>query len=147
MTIWNKYKKIKAISSNGYINTYQAKIEPIIKEIQPKNKEEYDIILHNLKDYQNILLDLIEEDNKIYVVLLKNINLDKINILKEANIKDSGPISMKEINKLFNMEKAMCKIDTFNYEQNKSVQGSGFFIKINEELCGLLTNHHVIDNI
>ena len=48
MTIWNKYKKIKDINLKGYIKTYQAKIEPIIKEIHPKNKEEYDIILNNL---------------------------------------------------------------------------------------------------
>ena len=45
------------------------------------------------------------------------------------------------------MKKAMCKINSFNIEKNKPIQGSGFFIKIKKDLCGLLTNHHFIYNI
>ena len=40
-TILNKYKLIKEISSNASIKTYLARIEPIIKEIIPKDKEDY----------------------------------------------------------------------------------------------------------
>ena len=44
--IWNKYKIIKEIKNNSNIKTYLTKIEPIIKEIIPKNKEEYFIIIY-----------------------------------------------------------------------------------------------------
>jgi len=39
--IWNKYKIIKEIEFNSNIKTYLTKIEPIVKEIIPKNKEDY----------------------------------------------------------------------------------------------------------
>ena len=39
--IWNKYKMIKEIESNSNIKTYLTRIEPIIKEIIPKNKDDY----------------------------------------------------------------------------------------------------------
>jgi len=48
MTIWNKYKMIRQLSSKGNIKTYKTKIEPIIKEISPRNRNEYDNILYNL---------------------------------------------------------------------------------------------------
>ena len=68
MTIWNKYKKIEEISSKGNIKTYKTKIEPIIKEIIPSNKNEYDNILSNLQNYKDSIYEIIEENNKIYVV-------------------------------------------------------------------------------
>ena len=37
-TIWNKYKIIKEINKNLNIKTYLTRIEPIIKEINYKNK-------------------------------------------------------------------------------------------------------------
>ena len=70
MAIWNKYKMIKEINSKGNIKTYKAKIEPIIKEIAPKNNDEYNIILYNLQNYKNLIYEIIEENDKIYVVLL-----------------------------------------------------------------------------
>ena len=52
-TIWNKYKITKEIDSKSNIKTYLTRLEPIIKEIIPKNKDEYYIIyerLEKLKD-------------------------------------------------------------------------------------------------
>jgi len=42
---------IKEINSKENVKTYKAKIEPIIKEITPKNRNEYDNILYNLQNY------------------------------------------------------------------------------------------------
>jgi hypothetical protein len=84
MTIWNKYKMIKELYSNENIKTYKAKLEPIIKEITPRNMDEYNNILNNLQNYKDLIYEIIEENNKIYVVLLKdNINIDNINIKKK----------------------------------------------------------------
>ena len=46
--IWNKYEKIKEISNNN-IKTYLARIEPIIKEIKPKDKDDYIQIYEQLE--------------------------------------------------------------------------------------------------
>ena len=125
MTIWNKYKMIEEINSKGNIKTYKAKIEPIIKEIIPKNKNEYNDILYYLQDYKNLIYEIIEENDKIYVVLLKdNINLDNINIIKEGYKEYDSPITKHEINELLLKEKAMCKIITDN-----KVYGTGFFVE------------------
>ena len=148
MTIWNKYKKIEEISSKGNIKTYKAKIEPIIKEIIPNNKKEYDNILYNLQNYKDSIYEIIEENNKIYVVLLNdNINLENINIIKEGYKDNNIPITKNEINELFLKEKAMCKIISDNIENNSKVYGTGFFIKLNDNKYGLLTNNHIINNI
>jgi len=65
MTIWNKYEAIKEINSTGNIKAYKAKIEQIIKEITPKNKNEYNNILYNLQNYKDLIYEIIEENNKI----------------------------------------------------------------------------------
>ena len=102
MTIWNKYKKIEEINSKGNIKTYKTKIEPIIKEIIPSNKKEYNNILYNLQNYKDSIYEIIEENNKIYVVVLSdNINLDTINIIKEGYNDNNIPITKIEINRLF----------------------------------------------
>ena len=148
MTIWNKNKKIEEISSKGNIKTYKTKIEPIIKEIIPKNKNEYDNILYNLQNYKDSIYEIIEENNKIYVVLLNdNINLDNINIIKEGYNDNNIPITKNEINELFLKEKAMCKIISDKIENNSKVYGTGFFIKLNDNKYGLLTNNHIINKI
>ena len=139
---------IEEINSKGNIKTYKAKIEPIIKEITPKNKNEYDNILYNLQNYKDLIYEIIEENNKIYVVLLNdNINLDNINIIKEGYIDKNIPITKNEINELFLKEKAMCKIISDNIENNSKVYGTGFFVKLNDNKYGLLTNNHVINKI
>ena len=148
MTIWNKYKMIKELYSNKNIKTYKAKIELIIKEITPRNKDEYNNILFYLQNYQNLIYELIEENNKIFVVLLNdNINLDSINIIKEGYKDNNSPITKHEINELLLKEKAMCKLISDNIENNSKVYGTGFFVKLNDNKYGLLTNNHIINNI
>ena len=113
MTIWNKYELIKEINSKGNIKTYKAKLEPIIKEITPKNMDEYDNILFNLQNYQNLIYEIIEENNKIYVVLLNdNINLDNINIIKEGYKDNNSPITKHEIKEL--VFKRKCNVQNNN---------------------------------
>ena len=46
--IWSKYKKIKEIGTNSNIKTYLTRIELIVKEIIPKNKDDYYIIIEIL---------------------------------------------------------------------------------------------------
>ena len=102
MTIWNKYKIIKQESSKRNIKTYKARIKPIIKEIIPNNKNEYNNILNNLQNYKDLIYEIIEENNKIYVVLLNvNINLDNINIIKEGYKNKNVPIIKHVIDELF----------------------------------------------
>ena len=122
-TIWNKYKLIKEISSNSGIKTYSARLEPIIKEIIPKDKDDYQAIserLEQLKDQLDIY-EIIEEDFKFYIVAENNDELlskidklilsDELNIKKEGIIQDhSRPITKEEIDELFEKDKAMCKI-------------------------------------
>ena len=71
MAIWNKYILIKEINSKSNIKTYIARIEPMIKEITPKNEEQYHSIIQDLKKIKNEIkiYDIIEEKNKIYIVL------------------------------------------------------------------------------
>ena len=68
--IWSKYKIIKEIEDNSNIKTYLTKIEPIVKEIIPKNKEDYYIImgrLERLKLKEEInIYEIIEENDRIY---------------------------------------------------------------------------------
>ena len=148
MTIWNKYKMVEEINSKGNTKTYKAKLESIIKEITPKNKNEYDNILYNLQNYKDLIYEIIEENNKIYIVLLKdNINLDDINIIKEGYKEYDSPITKHEINELLLKEKAMCKIISDKKENNSNLNGTGFFVKLEDNKYGLLTNNLIINNI
>ena len=147
MSIWNKYKMIEEINSKGNIKTYKAKIEPIIKEIIPKNKDEYNNILYNLQNYKDLIYEIIEENNKIYAVLNDNINLENINIIKEGYKEYDNPISKYEINELFSKEKAMCKIISDIIENNSKINGTGLFVKLENNKYGLLTNNHIINKI
>ena len=67
--IWNKYKRLKEINNNGKIKTYLTRLEPIVKEIIPKDKDEYNIILDHLEELKKDILEIIEENNKIYIVI------------------------------------------------------------------------------
>ena len=147
MTIWNKYKMIEQINSKGNIKTYKARLEPIIKEIKPKNMDEYNNILYNLQNYKDLIYEIIEENNKIYAVLNDNINLDDINIMKEGYKEYDSPITKYEINELLLKEKAMCKIISDIIENNSKINGTGFFVKLEDNKYGLLTNNHIINNI
>ena len=160
-SIWNKYTKIKEINSNSKVKTYLGRIEPLIKEITPKDKDEYDLIYDNLTILQNELniYDIIEENDKIYVIIdnKKKINdeVEKVissEIKKESILKGHGePINKDELLNLFEMEKSICKIQFERLENNiiKKGVGTGFFCEIENKnfpikYC-LFTNNHVLN--
>jgi len=63
---------IKEIKSNSNIKTYLASIEPIIKEIIPKNEDDYFTIferLEKIKEEEEInIYEIIEENERIYII-------------------------------------------------------------------------------
>ena len=160
--IWSKYKIIKEIKNNSNIKTYLAKIEPIVKEIMPKNKEDYYIIRERLEklklELKEELYEIIEENERIYIVIDNNDELlskidklilsDKLDIRKESIIQGHGrPITKDEILDLFKMEKSMCKI-SFENKNGEIGKGSGFFCEIDINFpikYALFTNNHVLD--
>ena len=145
MDVWNKYKQIEQISSQENIKTYKAQLEVIVKEINTQDINQYNLVKNNLQNYEDQIFELIEENNKLFLILLNDLNLDNIynsKIKKEVYIGGEGSIITKtKINQLLEMEKAMCKII------NGNKHGTGFFIKFDDNLKGLLTNNHVIDNV
>ena len=132
MPIWNKYKKVKEIDSQSNIKTYLAILEPIVKEITPKNKDDCFMIierLEKLKEEYNIY-EIIEENEKIYIVLENNAEIlskiDKLILSDELNVKKEGimqghgnPITKEEIMNLFKLDKSMCKISFETIKDNK----------------------------
>ena len=155
--IWNKYKLIEEIDSKSNIKTYLTRLEPIIKEIIPKDKDEYYTIyerLEKLKEQLDIY-EIIEENERFYIVIDNNdetsSKIDKLLLSDELDIKKEGilygqgnPITKEEIFDLFKMENAMCKI--LNYNKFK---GSGFFCEIDNFnfpfKYALFTNNHVLN--
>ena len=72
--VWEKYVKIKEIGNeNSNIKTYLARIEPIIKEIKPKNKNDYILIIQKIEEIRQEIkiYDVIEENEAIYIVIEK----------------------------------------------------------------------------
>ena len=160
--ICNKYKVIKEIDKNLNIKTYLTRIEPIIKEINYKNINEYIIIKDRIEKIKNKIkiYDIIEEENKIYIVIDNNNDIikeidnlilkDEIEIKKEGILKEQGnPVSKNEIIELLKMEKSMCKIIFEKIENNeiKKGKGSGFFCEIDNFPIkyGLFTNNHILN--
>ena len=70
-SIWNKYKILKEINSNSNIKTYLTRIGHIIKEILPKNKNDYAKLKEKLDKIKNIIkiYEIIEEKDKLYIIL------------------------------------------------------------------------------
>ena len=159
MPIWSKYKIIKEIDSKLNIKTYLTRIEPVIKEIIPKDKDDYYIMsekLENLKEELNIN-EKKEENEKIYLVLENNEEIlskvdrfllsDELNINWETILQDHGnPISKEEIFNLFKLEKSMCKIP-FESTEGKQGYATGLFCEIDNFIIkfALLTNNHVLN--
>ena len=162
--IWNKYKIIKEIGSNSNIKTYLTKIEPIVKEIIPKNKEDYYTIrerLEKLKLEEELnIYEIIEENDKIYIVIDNNNELlqkidklilsDELDIKKETIMKDNDrPIKKDEIFDLFKMEKSMCKI-SYETMKGEPCSATGFFCEIDINFpikYALFTNNHVLNEL
>ena len=161
-TIWNKYPKVKEIENNPNIRTYLTRIEPIIKEISYKSRNEYYEIrtrIERIKDKIKIY-DILEEDDKIYIVIENNkettqeidklILEDEIEVKTEDILKGLGsPVRKREINELLKMERSMCKINYEKIEDNKIKTGkaTGFFCKIDNFPIkyGLFTKHHILN--
>ena len=160
-TIRKKYQKLKEVESKTEnVKTYLARIEPIIKEIKPKDKKDFFLISQKLEDIKQKvkIYDIIEEEEVIYVVLDNNEELnakvDQLLFSKELDIEKEGvvegqgaPITKNEIFELFNMEKSMCKIESTS-EKNEKKKGSGFFCKLGDNFpikYALFTNHHILD--
>ena len=162
-SIWEKYQKIEEIDSNSKIKTYKAKIEPIIKEIIPEDRNDYYKIKEKLeiieKKYK--IIEIIEEKDKFYIVINKDDELiskidkllltDELNIQKEGKIKGHGnPITRNEILNLLKMEQSMCRISFEKIEDGKLVNGhgSGFFCEIGGNFpikYALFTNNHILN--
>jgi len=160
--IWDKYKKIEEIeSNNSNIKTYKVSIEPIVKEIIPKNKDDYFILserLEKLKEEEELnIYEIIEENERIYIVIDNNeellLKIDKLILSDELDIKKEGiiqghgsPITKEEIFDLFKMEKSMCKI-SFETDKGEIGKGSGFFCEIDNFPIkyALFTNNHVLN--
>ena len=155
-TIWNKYKIIEEKESNCNIKTYLTRIEPIVKEITPKDKDDYDLIIEciNKLKKENKIYDIIEENEKIYIVIDNDeemiSKIDKIILSEGLIIKNEGiikghgyPMKKNEIFELLNMERAMCKILSGGIGI-----GSGFFCEFDKNFpikYALFTNNHVLN--
>ena len=154
----NKYEIIKELETGSIMQTYLTRIEPIVKVIEAKNKQEFCLICQRLEEIKDQLYKIIEENDKIYIVmdndpeLMKKIDdilLSKIE--KELEIDGKKMITKEEIFKLFEMEKSMCKIKSEKKLNNKMMEitGIGFFCQLDDfpiKYC-LFTNNHVISNI
>jgi len=161
-SIWGKYQKIELMDSNSKIKTYKAKIEPIIKEIIPEDKEDFFRIKERLefieKNYE--IIEMIEQEDKFYIVInreneinskIDNLLLtDDLYIKKESKIENHGNVIPKsEILNLYKKESAMCKIVFENIDKGilESGHGSGFFCEIEGNFpikYALFTNNHVL---
>ena len=160
--IWNKYKIIQEVNSSSNIKTYLTFIQPIVKEIIPKDKEDYDILLEKIQDSREELniYEIIKEKDKIYVALENNdellSKLEKLILSEDSKIKKEGviegqgnPIKETEIMDLFKMKNSMCKIYYEDEKGNKG-KGSGFFCQINLDFpikYALFTNNHVLNEL
>jgi len=151
---------IKEVQSNSNIKTYLARIEPIVKEIIPRNKDEYYIISENLEKLKEELNihEIIEENGRIYLIIDNNneicSKIDKLILSNQLSIKQEGiiqghgnPITKDEIFNLFKMERSMCKIffETLKGDQGK---GTGFFCEMDNNFpirYALFTNNHILN--
>ena len=163
--IWEKYTFIKEFesNSNSNIKTYLAKTELIVKEILPKNEDDYYKISEKLKKLKidskeefNIY-DIKEEDERIYVAIENKkellLKFDKLILSEELNINKQSiikyqprPIKFEELYNILKMGNSMCKIYVEKLKETIG-QGSGFFCEIENFPIkyALFTNNHVLD--
>ena len=158
-TIWKKYKFIKEIESKSNIKTYLSRLDPIIKEIIPKDKNNYYLYSKKLEKLKCELdiYEILEENNKFYIVANNNEEIlskidklilsDELYTKKEGIIQGQGyPITKEEIDELFKKDKSMCKI-SYETIDNKKGKGSGFFCKLDKFPIkyALFTNNHILN--
>ena len=163
MPFLEKYIEIEEENNykNNEIKTYIAKREFIIKEIFIINEEEKISKINSIKNITNNndikIYDIIEKDHSIFIVIDSDkeksiifdnllLELNKINYIKESNIKGNGKyLKLSEIKELYKEgEKKMCKITL------DKLNGSGFFFEIKKDYGipikkALFTCNHVID--
>ena len=160
--ICGKYEIIGELENQGTnYKSILSNLKVILKEIKPKDKEEYNIRLKNLEYLKSLneikIYDIIKEDGAIYVAIENDPNASKIfdllfnqeEVKKEGNTLNKNlPISKKEIFNLFKMEKAICKIHFLN-STNEEGTGTGFFCEIDDKSIpiekALFTNYHVLN--
>ena len=128
-SIWNKFQIIKEMNtisnqdSNTTVKTYLTRIEPIIKEIIPKDKENLEIIHERFDELKKEIkiYDIIEENDRIYIIIDNNEKIknkvdnmlmsNDLNIQQEVVLEGHGnPVTKEEIMNLFKMEESVCKI-------------------------------------
>ena len=99
-TIWSKYKILQEIDTKSNIKTYLARLEPVIKEITPKDKDEYYTIYERLEKLKVELdiYEIIEENEKFYIVSDNNdeilSKIDQLILSDELDIKKEGIIQV-----------------------------------------------------
>ena len=127
---------IKLIGKNENIETYEAQMKILVKKIKIKDENDkfyYKSYLFN----NNKIYDIIEENDYIYIYYDCEENIDELLNLKEIKecvVKGHcDPITKDEIDELFKKEKAMCKIESLDKE-NDPIIGTGFFFKIRYKL-------------
>ena len=163
-SILGKYDILSELCEFSNIKTYLTQSILIVKEIIPKNKDDYLIIRENLEvlKYQYNIYEIKEQNEKIYIVIDNNEELNSIidklifsediEIKKEAIIQGHGyPILKEEINKLFQLENAMCKITSSVVENSslKEVKASGFFCEMEDNFpfkYALFTCNHALND-
>ena len=140
-SLLNKYEIIKELDTNSKIQTYLTRIEPIIKVIETKDKQEFCLICQRLEEIKDEIYKIIEENDKIYVIMDNNSELMKkiddillSKIEKELEIDGKKAITKEEIFNLFKMEKSMCKIKSEKKVNNKmkEITGTGFFCQLDD---------------
>ena len=156
---WKKHEKIKEIgNNNSIIKSYIARMEPIVKEIRPKDEEEYELIILRLEEIKKEIkiYDIVKEDEVIYIIIENDVNInakvekllsEELDFQMEGIVEGYGtPIKKKEIENLLKMEKSMCKIES-ETKDNKKIRGTGFFCELID--CpikyALFTNNHILD--
>jgi len=161
---WNNLFNVNLIESNDNIETYEANMKIIFKQIKTKNEKEalfYKQKLLNKKENMKIYNIIYDKINNIILCSYDPLEKEKMNLIinhnkneeeKEATLEGQcEPLSKNEISVLFSKEEAMCKIKINKVIGNKieTKRGSGFFLKINNNEIPfhncLITNNHVIN--
>ena len=157
----NNLINAKKLEQNQNIGTYEANLKIMVKKIEVEDEIKalsyMDILMNNQNSRK--IYDIKKEDkNILYVYLDPNENIDDLLIEEEekdeilqASIGGTAFLSLRNIEEIFELEKAMCKIKFNTKEKGKLITsiGCGCFIQLIEEDFPfnnfLLTNNHVLD--